>query len=107
MKALQKITINGKERNAILTLCLPAHAEKHNIDLKIPTHKMLSENPIAWLDSCVNAIYAGLLVGCEREGVQPDFAKYDIEAWATENESEFILIASELTQMFEFVLAIK
>lgn len=99
MKAIQKITIKGQEREAIFTLRLFSYADEHGIKVEIPTAETLKRDPMAWVEPYINIIYIGLLTGCERAGVEPDFDRYDVEAWATENQREFVRLVRGLIRL--------
>lgn len=96
MKATRKITIKDKEREAIFTLRLLSYASEHGIEIKMPTARELEQDKLAWVGPYVDIIYTGLLVGCDRAGVVPDFDRWDVEIWATEKPNEFSEVVSGL-----------
>lgn len=98
MKTTRKITINGQEREAIFTLRLFAHAAERGISIEFPTQETLEKDPMAWVEPYINMIYVGLLTGCDRAGVTPDFDKMDVEIWATEHPDEFGEVVRDMIQ---------
>ena len=100
MKAIHKITIKGQEREAIFTLRLFSYASANNIKIEIPTAEGLKADPMAWVEPYINIIYTGLLAGCDRAGIEPDFDRYDVEVWATENQQEFVKVVKDIILLF-------
>lgn len=90
MNPVQKIELEkGKTREAVFTLRLFSYAKAHQVEIEMPTSSELEKDPFAWIGAYIDIIYTGLLVGCDRAGIKPDFDKYDVEIWATENPNQF------------------